>query len=67
MFPLYTFISTGEKTALYTMRCMYEVPVASGFSNLIVGEWFDVTGTIKKLDEYSGVKQTVLNRPKLVK
>jgi hypothetical protein len=49
----------GDSVVFYT--------VASGFSNLIVGEWFDVTGTVKKLDEYKGVKQTVLNRPKLVK
>ncbi len=41
--------------------------VASGFSDLKVGEVFSVTGTIKKLDEHKGVKQTVLNRPKLVK
>ena len=40
MFPLYTFISTGEKTALYTLRCMYEVPVViQGVNRVILKDY----------------------------
>lgn len=40
MFPLYTFISTGEKTALYTLRCMYEVPVViQGVNRIILKDY----------------------------
>lgn len=40
MFPLYTFISTGEKTALYTLRCMYELPIViQGVNRIILKDY----------------------------
>ena len=37
----------------------------TGFKDLEIGETYKLSGTVKKLDEYKGVKQTVITRGRL--
>jgi len=50
---VYTFTSENYVFIWMTSKCIV---------NLLVGDTVDLTGTIKKFDEYMGVKNTYLTR-----